>query len=430
MFLKTLSGKSRLKVKRGLLWANLHSWTDIVIFRYKSAGEAHDQQRPCAGLVRKEGVVGHYIVRLIVIIIFVGCCHPAGLGAELHLKLNNDTLVVKSGEERGSFPLSAIKDYDSLRVWDHASLIFYSGNDSLVVTKTATTVPLTIEGPSRTLHVFVWFCSSLDRFSQYVAIQRKFPAFGTTAPPNGATFGYSDTDDSNLVRLREKYHLEQVAGSGSEISRIINLMKWVHATIHHDGSSTNPSPRNALHILQVCADSSRGANCRMIATALNEVYLAVGLKSRHLTCMPEDKEDQDCHVIDMVWSDSLSKWVYMDPSFQAYFEDQNGVILSPQEVRKAFIKGDSLALNEDIDHNGEPHDPIQYKSYMAKNLFRFLVPLKSEFGYESLDGDVAWVYLNPVGYDSALVGQADTTTGQTSRHINFYTDNATWFWER
>lgn len=353
----------------------------------------------------------------------------ASAKADLHFKVAGDTLNVRSGEESGSVPLSAINDNDTLRVWDCESLTFYSKNDSLIVPATEQTVPITIEGPTRTLHVWIWFGSSTGRFSQYVDILRRFSSFGKSMPPGEMEFEYSIADDSNLVKLREKYHLERVAGDGSEISRIINLMKWVHATIRHDGNSTNPDPRNALHILQVCADSGRGVNCRMMATVLNEAYLAVGLKSRHLTCLPQDKEDQDCHVIVMVWSDSLSKWLYMDPTFQAYFMDRDSVILSPHEVREAFIGGDSLILNSDLDHNGEPHDPLQYKSYMAKNLFRFMAPLKSEFGYESLEGDVDWVYLDPAGYDSSQIGQADTTAGKKSRQIDYYTDNAAWFWE-
>jgi hypothetical protein len=368
-------------------------------------------------------------LEMILISILAAACHFAPAKADLQFKVAGDTLNVRSGRESGSVPLSAINDHDTLRVWDCESLTLYSKDDSLVVTATEKTVPITIEGPTRTLHVSIWFNSSADRFSQYVEILRRFRAFGKSMPPNGVGFEYSNANDSDLVKLREKYHLERVAGDGSEISRIVNLMKWVHATIRHDGNSTNPDPRNALHILQVCADSGRGVNCRMLATVLNEVYLAVGLKSRHLTCLPQDKEDQDCHVIVIVWSDSLGKWLYMDPSFQAYFMDRDSVILNPREVREAFIRGDSLILNGDLDLNGEPYDPLQYKSYMAKNLFRFMVPLKSEFGYESLQGDVDWIYLNPTGYDSLQVGQVDTTAGKKSRYIDYYTDNAAWFWE-
>jgi hypothetical protein len=189
-----------------------------------------------------------------------------------------------------------------------------------------------------------------------------------------------------------------------------------------------PSPRNALNILKVCADSGRGINCRMMATVLNEACLAVGLKSRHLTCLPQDKQDTECHVVNMIWSDSLKKWLYMDPTFQGYFTNKTGVLLSPSEVREALVNGDSLVVNDGLDYNGTPHDPVQYKSYMAKNLFRFGAPLVSEFNYESNDEEVVSVYLNPVGYDSVLTATADSTTG-TARHISYYTDNATWFWE-
>ena len=95
---------------------------------------------------------------------------------------------------------------------------------------------------------------------------------------------------------------------------------------------------------------------------------------------------------------------------------------------RPLVNGDSLIVNDDLDYNGTPHDPVVYKSYMAKNLFRFGAPLVSEFNYESNNGEVVQVYLNPVGYDSALTATADSATG-TVRYIRYYTDNAAWFWE-
>ena len=369
-------------------------------------------------------------IRLGFLSLIVIACYMAAAADNLHIKIDSDTVKVAVGEDSDEMPLSDLADNDTLRIWNYDSLTFYGVDGPQVLRKINPIMPVVIESPIRTVRAYIWFYSISEVFRERVGLLRKFENFGATQPGKSLRFAYSPSNDSNLVKLKEKYHLDKIAGDGSEISRMINLMKWVHGQIRHDGSSPNPDPRDALHILEVCADSGRGVNCRMLATVLNEVYLATGFKSRHLTCMPEDKNDNDCHVINMVWSDSLNKWIYMDPSFQGYFTDPAGVMLSPLEVREAFINGDSLVVNSDLDFNGRPYPQADYKRYMVKNLFRFVAPLVSEFGYESKPQTDTWVYLNPLGYDSDMVNHADTLSGKTRSHIDYSTDNGAWFWEQ
>ncbi|MFH1374751.1 MAG: transglutaminase-like domain-containing protein [bacterium] len=373
------------------------------------------------------------MIRYLVLFLVAACNMTAagqasGVQNSLHVKLPADTLRISSGSQSNSVPLSALNNHDTLRIWDAKLLTLYTADDSLVLYNTIPFVPIVLEGPSITLDLIMAFLRTDDNLDERVAILREFASFGDTPVTEIGPFEYSSPDDSNLVRFREMYNLDSIAGHGSDESRAINLTRWVHTAVRHDGSATGPLPRNALNILKVCADSGRGINCRMMAIVLNEACLAVGLKSRYLTCLPQDKQDTEAHVVNMMWSDSLEKWLYMDPTYDGYFANKSGVLLSPWEVREALVNGDSLVVNDDLDYNGTPHDPVQYKSYMAKNLFRFGAPLVSEFNYESNDDEIVQVYLNPVGYDSVLTATADSATG-TARYIKYYTDNATWFWE-
>ncbi|HLN71695.1 MAG TPA: hypothetical protein VK205_00270, partial [Prolixibacteraceae bacterium] len=63
---------------------------------------------------------------------------------------------------------------------------------------------------------------------------------------------YQAKEAPELQELRRKYNLDSVAGNGSEVSRIINLMKWVHQQVRHDGNSKNPANRHADAIIEVC----------------------------------------------------------------------------------------------------------------------------------------------------------------------------------
>jgi hypothetical protein len=228
--------------------------------------------------------------------------------------------------------------------------------------------------------------AKLKSVGDYGQLLKDHAAYRTQPEVSLPAFTYQAAIESELQELRRTYHLDEVAGPGDDVSRILNLMRWVHKTIRHDGNSNNPEPRNALRILDVCSQNKRGVNCRMLATVLNEVYLAMGFKSRHVTCLPKYQDDPDCHVIDIVYAESAGRWLYMDPSFEAYFKNEKGTLLSIAEVRESLIEDHKPILDKEANWNGEPTDPEWYLRYMSKNLFRFSCPAASEFGYESKPG--------------------------------------------
>ena len=119
------------------------------------------------------------------------------------------------------------------------------------------------------------------------------------------TFTYQASSDSLLTAIRDYFNIDSIAGNGNEISRIKRIMYWLHDAIPHDGSSSWPNCRyNAIELYELCKRENRGLNCRFMSEVLNDLYLAAGFKSRFLTC--ESKEyntDNDCHVINIVWSD-------------------------------------------------------------------------------------------------------------------------------
>ena len=183
-------------------------------------------------------------------------------------------------------------------------------------------------------------------------------------------FYYANPNDTNLVRLRTTFNLDSIAGCGNEISKIKNIMYWVHDIVPHDGNSSNPDQKNAIDIIRLCQKEKRGVNCRMMAQILNECYLAMGFKARYVTCLPKVMIN-DCHVINVVYSCTLNKWIWMDPTFAAYITDDKGMLLSIQEVRERLRMSLPLVLNDDANWN---HKSKQTKEnyldyYMTKNLY-------------------------------------------------------------
>ena len=234
-------------------------------------------------------------------------------------------------------------------------------------------------------------------------------------------FTYLAPNDSNLVRIRNYFNLDSIAGSGNEISKIKKLLYWAHNVVRHDGSSMNPDSKNAIDLVEICRKENRGINCRMMAEMLNECYLAMGFKSRFVTCLPKTLVD-DCHVINVVYSNTLNKWIWMDPTFNAYVTDENGTMLGIGEVRERLINGTPLHLNDDANWNNKQKQTKEYylEYYMAKNLYRLQCVLKSDYSTETpMKGRPSPVY---VSLDPSSTPESKTEQRRT-------TNNAEYFWQ-
>jgi hypothetical protein len=224
-----------------------------------------------------------------------------------------------------------------------------------------------------------------NQIPDYLDTLRKGKKYNFAEKSELPKFTYQDMNHPELVSLRKKYNLDSIAGTASEVQQMINLMHWVHNTIQHDGQHDIPQIKNANHMIQACKDTIRGLNCRGLAITLNECYLAMGFKSRYVTCMPRELEFEDCHVINMVYSNELKKWIYLDPTNNAYIMDEKGTLLSIEEVRHRMIDKKPLILNPDANWNNlEATNPGFYLTfYMAKNLYRIQCPISSEYNFET-----------------------------------------------
>ena len=274
----------------------------------------------------------------------------------------------------------------------------------------------------------VWEPSKLD-------ILKKAGEYNYSDNRFNLKFTYQSQDNPNLIRVRTDLKLDSIAGDGSELSQIFNLMHWVHNLVKHDGNSNNPTLKNAVDLINVCQAENRGVNCRMLATILNECYLSMGIQSRYITCMPRETEFDDCHVINMVYSKDLNNWIWIDPTFDAYVMDEKGNLLGIQEVRERLIKGLPLILNADANWN---RTNLQTKEhyldyYMAKNLYRLQTPLVSEYNTETWETgkEVTYVELLPLdGIEQTPQEREETNDKTGTKFIYYKTNNPDIFWAK
>ena len=242
--------------------------------------------------------------------------------------------------------------------------------------------------------------------------------------PVGMKFRYMSPNNPDLVRLREKFNLDSVAGAGNEISKIKNLLHWVHNIVPHDGGSFNPEVKNTIAMIELCQKENRGVNCRMLAQMLTEVYLAMGFKARFVTCMPRDYVS-DCHVITTVYSNTLNKWLWVDPTHEAYVMDENGVMLSIAEVRERLRNDQPLQLNEDANWNNRQKTYKEYylDRYMAKNLYYLICMDYARFDAETVKEGRVYRYIALMPYD-----EINSQTNSIGWSILRVSDDE-WFWQ-
>ena len=247
-------------------------------------------------------------------------------------------------------------------------------------------------------------------------------------------FTYQSSDNPDLVRIRKEFRLDSVSGKGNEISRILNVMNWVHNTVRHEDNEA-PMLRNTSDIIKVCKTENRGVNCRMMAIILNECYLALGFKSRYITCMPKETKFDDCHVLNMVYSNDLSKWIWIDPTFDAFVMNEQGELLGINEVRERLIKGKTLIVNPQANWNRVmSYTKEKYlENYMAKNLYRLEAPLVSEFNAETWERgkEITYVELLPLGgYEQSpqKIEYVDENSGV--KFTKYKTNNPNFFWTK
>lgn len=222
-------------------------------------------------------------------------------------------------------------------------------------------------------------------------------------------FTYQSKEHHALQQVRTYFKLDSVAGQGDELSRVLNIMRHVHNLIRHDGSNYALCEFDAIDIYNYHKATGQGVNCRHLAIALCEMYLAMGIPARYITCMPKDElaTDPDCHVITTAYISSLNKWIWLDPTFNAYVQDEAGNFLSIAEVRHRLKHNLPLVLNDDANWNNESSQTKEgyLETYMAKNLYWFQAIVDSQFNPESQYRAMGhkYVALIPQGFTNHVI---------------------------
>lgn len=146
------------------------------------------------------------------------------------------------------------------------------------------------------------------------------------------TYDFNHEEYSALIA---DYHIDEIAGTGTELEQALNLMSEFAPRLQHNSYYDNHVEMNALALLEYSLDKkTQGINCRSKAQILNEMCLALRIYSRKVWIMPNSGYDNDCHVVNEVWDTALNKWVMLDITNNQYWVDKEGTPLSVLEIRQ------------------------------------------------------------------------------------------------
>ncbi|MDR1231801.1 MAG: transglutaminase domain-containing protein [Spirochaetaceae bacterium] len=211
---------------------------------------------------------------------------------------------------------------------------------------------------------------------------------GTTENKNiKLQFDYSN---ENLSVLRTKYGLDAIAGTGGDLSKSLNILFWLCEHVCHNGDYDNHIPMNSLDLLEYAYDKNteQALNCLNLSFILAECLLSIGVPARSVGIFPFSPYDADNHVVTHVYIADIDKWIMLDPTWCAYFKDADGNILDAVELRDFLAEGREVFLNKEYAYNGDKliansASVWDYKRYLAKDLFYFIIFENSSFGREN-----------------------------------------------
>ena len=226
-------------------------------------------------------------------------------------------------------------------------------------------------------------------------------------------------DEARAKEIRDYFQLDTLYNNDATTwENALAIGKFVSSNIPHANQKIWPDHINAIGLWEYTKDVAPAFNCRLHSILTFELMLAADIQARYITCLPEDKDDMDCHVVNEVWLPELNKWAMIDTDMGGhYISDKDGTPLSLKEIREHYIDGAKMCMHPAFGEGSTKKD--WYYSYMAKNTYWFtcwgtLSYYQEEYEIEGVNRD-SYVLLVPSGFTPFHVGGGNTITTDAER---------------
>ena len=194
------------------------------------------------------------------------------------------------------------------------------------------------------------------------------------------TYEYTLGEKEKYRDIIKKYGLDSITAGKEDLDLIFALCRWASDTFGEDGNSGFPAKRGARAIIKF-AKKNRGINCWLKCTLLAEMLRAYGIKAYHVHCQSFEEPYRSTNSLVHAYSESLKKWIMLDPVLYVHLKDKNGNIINIPEFRNIIITGEEFYVNADAKNFwGETVTPEKYREIMATYMFRFSRAEKHYYG--------------------------------------------------
>lgn len=219
----------------------------------------------------------------------------------------------------------------------------------------------------------------------------------------------SNCDSIRAAEIFDYFRLDTLyTAKSSTWEKTLAIAKFVAKNIPHNNQRIQPDSRDAITLWEYTKNVEPAFNCRLHSILTFELLQAAGIEARFITCMPEDKNEYDCHVVNHVWLPELGKWAMIDSdSGGNWASDSNGTPLSIPELRDYYIKEKDIYFHPEF---GAPScEKNHYYGAMAMNTFWFSSWETHQFSQEPSAGRNVGRYISlvPKDYDPYDLNSAD-----------------------
>ena len=207
-----------------------------------------------------------------------------------------------------------------------------------------------------------------ERFDEFVELLRSSGPY----EKDMTSFEMTVLQDSvRAEEIRNFFQLDKLYDADADTwTKALAIGQFVASNIPHANQEIEPEHRNAIDLWEYTKNIEPAFNCRLHSILTFELLLAAGLDARYVTCMPADKYDTDCHVMNEVWLPELGKWAMIDTDMDGnYASDLNGTPLSLREIRAHYISGEQMQYHPRFKKASTKVN--EHYAYMAKNTYWF-----------------------------------------------------------
>lgn len=300
-------------------------------------------------------------------------------------EIKNDSLVFSfNGDEWKATVLLKLKDETTLE----GSYTQYGKGASVTLNKVSDTPE---EKEFYQEHVIEG-----HNFEQWVSYLKKGKKYKNS--DKEISYQYDLNEREKYRDIIEKYNLDALVEGKDDTEKMIALLYFVSDNFKHNGMIGMPKETNANALVRYY-EEKEGLNCRGLSILLSELLRAYGIPAKHIVCMPPTEDFYDCHVVVHAYSEKLNKWILLDPTYKLYLKDRNGNFMNLPELRNCILNGENFIPNEGAGWNGNVFDSDYYRTYMAKNTYRFECATDFYYGADKNNKKDKQNMLVPVGYD-------------------------------